>query len=48
MVEMGVPLGGDTGATSLITHGASKVSGIAATEVVTGSPTTAEPLAGSA
>lgn len=48
VVEMGVPFGGAAGAADLVTHGATKVSGIAAAEVVTGWLTAAEPLVGSA
>ncbi|MEU0275843.1 glycoside hydrolase family 3 protein [Streptomyces sp. NPDC006307] len=44
VVEMGVPVGGAGGAADLVTHGATKVAGIAAAEAVTGSLTAAEPL----
>ncbi|MEU7278416.1 hypothetical protein AB0A69_06435 [Streptomyces sp. NPDC045431] len=47
VVEMGVPADGATGAADLVTHGATKVAGIAAAEAVTGSLMAAEPLRGS-
>lgn len=48
VVEMGVPFSGGTGAADVITHGASKVSGIAAAEVITGSITAVKSLVVSA